>query len=242
MRALKIICLCFLPFLVLSAGCQNAADKGVASGSSVTIMYSPKASVQERLAVKEIRRYVYLRSGELLKMASAVTLPKEGDVIVIANNERELIDSLRGTLTESIGPSEYIIRTVTRDGRKVLVIAGGDSIGTLYGAYEFIEHLGIRFYLHGDTIPDKKIAFNIPDLEEVGKPLFKLRGIQPFHDFPEGPDWWNVDDYKAVISQLPKLRMNFIGLHCYPEGGAGPEPTVWIGLAKDIADDGKVKS
>ncbi|MFQ6035789.1 MAG: hypothetical protein ACE5NM_08085, partial [Sedimentisphaerales bacterium] len=123
----------------------------------------------------------------------------------------------------------------------VVLICGGDEFGTLYGAYRFIEHFGVRFYLHGDVIPDERIALKLPDVDERGSPLFELRGIHPFHDFPEGPDWWNVDDYKAIIAQLPKLRMNFFGLHCYPEGGAGPEPTVWIGAAFDVESDGKVK-
>jgi hypothetical protein len=61
-------------------------------------------------------------------------------------------------------------------------------------------------------------------LHELGKPLFDRRGIQPFHDFPEGPDWWNVDAYKANIGQLTRLRMNFLGLHTYPEGVWGPSP------------------
>ena len=74
-----------------------------------------------------------------------------------------------------------------------------------------------------------------------GRPLFELRGIHPFHDFPEGPDWWNENDYKAIISQLPKLRMNFFALHTYPEKGPNAEPTVWIGLPEDIEPDGKVK-
>jgi hypothetical protein len=72
-------------------------------------------------------------------------------------------------------------------------------------------------------------------------PLFAIRGIQPFHDFPEGPDWWNRDDYLAVISQLPKLGMNFIGLHTYPEGSPNAEPTVWIGLPEDIGEGTAVK-
>ncbi|MHC4201407.1 MAG: malectin domain-containing carbohydrate-binding protein, partial [Planctomycetota bacterium] len=70
-----------------------------------------------------------------------------------------------------------------------------------------------------------------------------LRGIQPFHDFFEGPDWWNADDHKAYASQLAKLRMNFIGLHNYPErrgGYPGPEPTVWIGLPDDCDEQGRV--
>ena len=58
----------------------------------------------------------------------------------------------------------------------------------------------------------------MPILDETRKPLFELRGIQPFHDFPEGPDWWNRDGYKAVLGQLPKMGMNFFGLHTLSRG------------------------
>ena len=98
----------------------------------------------------------------------------------------------------------------------------------------------MRFYLHGDVIPDGRVAAQLPGLNEIGKPIFDIRGINPFHDFPEGPDWWSTDDYIAYISQLAKMRMNFIGLHCYP-AGAGPELAVWIGLSSDIGADGRVK-
>jgi hypothetical protein len=123
-----------------------------------------------------------------------------------------------------------------------VLVAGGDAIGTLYGAYRFAEHLGVRFYLHGDVIPDEPQAFRLPDVKESGAPLFSVRGIQPFHDFPEGPDWWDTDDYKAVLAQLPKMRLNFFGLHTYPEGPVGPEPTVWIGPPEDVGADGKVQA
>ena len=122
-----------------------------------------------------------------------------------------------------------------------LTISGGSDVAALYGAYAFAEKLGVRFYLDGDVIPDTRIPFAIPPLDETRQPLFEHRGIQPFHDFPEGPDWWNQDDYLAYLSQLAKLRMNFLGLHCYPEGGVGPEPLVWIGLTNDLAADGTVK-
>ena len=52
-----------------------------------------------------------------------------------------------------------------------------------------------------------------------------VRDAKPFHDFSEGPDQWNTDDYKMYMEQLQKLKMNFIGLHTYPNR----EPTVWTG-------------
>ena len=146
------------------------------------------------------------------------------------------------TRVATLPPGGYLLTTVKQADRPVLLIVGGDDIGTLYGAYRLAELLGVRFFLHGDVIPDKQIPLNLTDINAAGKPLFALRGIQPFHDFPEGPDWWNRDEYKAVLGQLPKLGMNFFGLHCYPQGGVGPEPLVWIGPPREIAPDGKVKA
>ena len=115
----------------------------------------------------------------------------------------------------------------------------------MYGAYALVEKLGVRFYFHGDVIPDEKIPFALPVLDETRRPLFPLRGGQPIHDFPEGPDWWNADDYKAYLGQLAKSKMNFIGLHCYPWykewRHVSPEPTVWLGLPEDVDEQGHVK-
>ena len=52
------------------------------------------------------------------------------------------------------------------------------------GAYRLAEHLGVRFYVHGDVVPDGRIPLTMPQLDEMGTPLFNRRGIQPFHDFP----------------------------------------------------------
>ena len=70
-----------------------------------------------------------------------------------------------------------------------------------------------------------------------------MRGLQPFHDFSVGPDWWNLQDYESVLSQMAKLRMNFIGLHTYPSWNpaAGPEANVWIGLPEDVDEHGNVR-
>jgi hypothetical protein len=171
-----------------------------------------------RLAAKELRRYLYLRTGRVLPLAT------ESGIISLQ------VDG-------SLQLEQYRLKS---DG-KSLTIGGGSDMGVLYGAYAFIEKLGVRFYFCGDVVPDERISFTLPQLDEVGKPLFAVRGIQPFHDFPEGPDWWNADDYKAYVAQLAKMKMNFIGMHTYPEGGPFAEPLVWIGLPEDVNPDGTVK-
>ena len=200
--------------------------------AQIRIVSPPGASRLETLAAHEVRRYFFLRTGQLLTISTANAMPA-GDSIVVARKDRPLV---RASVDPGLGAEQYVLKTV---GRAVF-IAGADDVGTLYGAYRFAERLGVRFYLHGDVVPDARIAPLLPQLDETGKPLFTVRGIQPFHDFPEGPDWWNKDDYLAYIAQLPKMRMNFIGLHNYPEGGVGPEPGVWIGQPRDIDRRGKV--
>jgi hypothetical protein len=197
------------------------------AASVATVIVCPKtAAFAERLAAKEIRRYVYLRCGELLPIAGAQG--KEADSIVLKTDP-------------ALSPEEYQLQTTDAGGRRVLTISGGSPIAVLYGAYHFAEKLGVRFYLHGDVVPDQRISLCLPVLDERHKPLFATRGIQPFHDFPEGPDWWNRDDYQAYVTQLAKLKMNFLGLHTYPEHGPNPEPLVWIGLPRDVNPDGTVK-
>ncbi len=206
----------------------------------------------EKLAAREVRRYVYLRTGSLLPIMTEQkgALPR-GNLVLVSRKDRALVRTACGpgavTSLGTLPAQAYCLKTHPRErgdgaGAQVLLVTGGDDAGTLYAAYRFAEVLGMRFYLHGDVVPDEQVAWTLPMLNERGAPLFALRGIQPFHDFPEGPDWWNRDDYLAVITQLPKLRMNFFGLHTYPEGHPNAEPTVWIGLASDIGDGGKVKS
>ncbi len=213
---------------------------------SVVIAISRDASPLETLAAKEIRRYLYLRTGHLVPIESRSSWPsgRNNAVLIIQKRGAEAMDALASQLGPELmelGDQEYIIKTyATRTGNLITII-GGDEVGTLYGAYRLAEKMGARFYLHGDVVPDEKIALDLPVVNERGRPLFRQRGIHPFHDFPEGPDWWNVDDYKAVFSQLAKLRMNFFGLHTYPEKGPNAEPTVWIGLAEDSQPDGTVR-
>jgi hypothetical protein len=228
-------------FLIVLAGCKQASLALARQETPITFVYSSQDYGPERLAAKEVRRYLYLRTGKLLPIVQYISsLDFDAGLIVIARKDREVIKRFQDKYTAlassitALKPQQYQIKTLKSGNNPLVLICGGDEFGTLYGAYRFIEHFGVRFYLHGDVIPDEKIALKLPTLDEQGEPLFELRGIHPFHDFPEGPDWWNADDYKAVLAQLPKLRMNFFGLHCYPEGGVGPEPAVWIGKPEDI--------
>jgi len=226
---------------MLMGGCHVDSPKGIIA------LFSDPGEL-EILASKEVKRYLYQRSNVLFDVIETVNAMHAS--IIISSKENLPAGFVDEQLSEKIGQlkeQEYIVTTIDGTGNnKKILICGGGQTGTLYGAYRYIESLGIRFYPHGDVIPDEQIPFTIPDnLMIEGKPNFDLRGIVPFHDFPEGPDWWNTDDYKSVITQLAKMQMNFIGLHTYPEiepfrGYERAEIATWIGPKDAINEDGTV--
>jgi hypothetical protein len=193
-------------------------------------------SDQERLAANEVQRYVYLRARKLLKVRRGSGIE---DRIVVSCKDR----SFCGEIGQDLAPQQFTLRTSRTKAGTVWWIVGGDGVGTLYGAYCFAEKLGVRFGIDEDILPDGRLNGGLPEVEETGKPRFALRGLQPFHDFSVGPDWWNLQDYRNVLSQMVKLRMNFLGLHTYPSWNpsAGPEANVWIGLPEDVDARGNVR-
>jgi hypothetical protein len=194
----------------------------------------------QRLAGREVLRYVYLRTGRL-PLVTAGTAVRDQAIIVTRKGQPVTADPAVKASVEDLKPQEYVLKTTTNaDGKKTWWIVGGDDQGALYGAYRFAEKLGVRFYLHGDVVPDERLAA-VPDIDETGKPLFALRGVNPWGSHPFGFDAWSADDYKAIFSQLAKMRMNFLGVHCYPEGLPYAEPTVWHGLPGDFHERGRVK-
>lgn len=216
------------------------------------VVIAPDASWHERVAAAEIRRYLYLTTGDLpvIREARSFLRVPAGAVAVLEKGgtlARSLDDPGAAAKIAALGPEDYWLRTVASRSGKVTLVAGGGGPAVLYGAYQLAEKLGVLFSLEGDVLPDGRIEPPRFELDETGHPLFAVRGIQPFHDFPEGPDWWSLENYKAILGQLPKLRMNFFGLHTYPENpskekGATPnaEPTVWIGREGDFSPDGNV--
>jgi hypothetical protein len=216
-------------------------------GPSPDIVIDKNGGWHELAAAKELRRYFYLRTGGLAVMNKMSSLSGiRHDSVIVAQKGASILDGLSDQdavqKIAGLGAQAYFIKTIPFLSRKLILVVGGSGPAVLYGAYQLAEKLGIRFYLEGDVVPDGKIGSVNLELNETGRPLFLTRGIQPFHDFPEGPDWWTVENYKAILSQLPKLRMNFFGLHTYPEKNPNAEPTVWIGTADEAGGDGTVNA
>lgn len=184
------------------------------------IILPDEASQILNFSAKEIQKYIYLRTKLFVPIQRGETEDSFSEAIVLRDNNR-------------LSDEEYSIERMGTN----LYIHGGSDIAVLYGVYSYAEYLGVRFALHGDVIPDQPFHGSLLQCEKKNaKPLFALRGLLPFHDFPEGPDLWNEDMYKSCMAQMVKMKMNFFSLHTYPH----VEPNVWIGLPEDMDKDGNV--
>lgn len=237
-----VIALCGFAVLTLST-----VAIAVSAEENAIIVYPKDSALTEVWAAKEIRRYLYLRTNRYVSITAAERRPPQKAVLIMVGQKdrpliRQLIENdgeLRSTVA-SLQPQEFKLKMIRNSASPCMLIAGGDALGTLYGAYRLIEHLGVRFFLHGDVIPDKKVALEVPDVDELGRPLFELRGLNPWGSHAEGMDLWGPDEYKAIFAQMAKMRMNFVGIHCYSEGHPFAEPLVWTGIKEDFGENGNV--
>src|SRR4051812_17565070 len=86
-RTMKRILLLFLTFLVINPSLCFPAIK-----NNIQILLSSKSSIKEQLAAKELRRYIYLRSGSLAKVLptnSLTDLP--GEYIIVCTKNSALL-------------------------------------------------------------------------------------------------------------------------------------------------------
>eukprot|EP00931_Biecheleriopsis_adriatica_P092982 TRINITY_DN66730_c0_g1_i1.p1 TRINITY_DN66730_c0_g1~~TRINITY_DN66730_c0_g1_i1.p1 ORF type:complete len:878 (-),score=119.34 TRINITY_DN66730_c0_g1_i1:50-2683(-) len=218
-------------------------------------VHSFGTSDAELLAAKEVRRYLSLLSGCL----PAVTWHgKHADIIqgvrswqedahigrVVVASRDHPVHAWLGAHDESysrsverlaIHPDSHLITTQSAFKSRWVVCAGSSPRATLYAAYSLAEYLGIRFYLTGDVIPEAATNFTLPRvLHRTYTPRFAVRGLQPFHDFPMGPDFWQPEFWRSLATNMAKMKMNFFGFHTYPISGQGiTEPLVWIGTEEE---------
>lgn len=228
---------------------QCKHNAGPSADEQLTIHLAEGAPFHQQLAAKELKRYLYLVTGKLPEIAplSGKDKPQKNSIVLANNDELSKLGFQTDEMPKIAFKGDgFLIIQQDIGGKPALAIIGGTDLGVLYGAYRYIEELGVRFYPHGDVLPaEKPETIPFAELEISGQPIFELRGLLPYHDFPEGPDLWAVDNYKQYLEQMAKMRMNFIGLHNYDQrynGRIHSEPGIWKGLKEEVNPDGTVRS
>ena len=194
---------------------------GVARGAERQIVIGARAGALEQLAAKELQRYLWQVSGTFLEIRAGGE-PEAGSFVVGRPEGLPWLGKLAGDLKISAqepGPQGYVLKHVKKgETGSVLVIAGSDEVGCLYGVYGLLEeHFGLTFGLAGDVLPDERKSLDLPTLDERHAPSVGVRGILPWSNFPQSTTSYSWADWKSVIDQMAKMRMNMLMVHNYTD-------------------------
>ncbi|MBX7259853.1 MAG: DUF4838 domain-containing protein, partial [Candidatus Hydrogenedentes bacterium] len=160
------------------------------------IVLSEHANDSEKLAANELQRYwkgVLGHSPDILTATS-------GKPTIWLGFDPVPPALLNGVEPASFSDQELWIKTLTHDGQPNLIIAGGKELGTLYGAYQFIEdYLGVRWLAPGETyVP--KTPKSLPNIDVRYKPSFEFRYSTYFNNIS---DREGLQYYRQVHRWLP---------------------------------------
>lgn len=136
---------------------------------------------------------------------------------------QELIKQRKIDRSELEGKNEkYIITTIESflgSGQEVLVIAGSDRRGTIYGIYELANQIGVSpWYYWADAPVKKQSAIYVKrGLYTDGEPAVKYRGIFLNDEAPALTGWatktfggFNHKFYEKVFELILRLKGNFL--------------------------------
>ncbi len=210
------------------------------------ILIGLNASAMEQYAARELQRYLYQVSGTLLPIEAAKpdTELSGKSFLVGTRVSNPLIARLAqdGQIEISAadpGPQGYVLKKVGQASRlanstETLAIAGSDEVGCLYGVYGLLQdYYGIGFYLGGDVLPDKETSLRLPGVDERKTPAVGIRGFLPWTNFPQSATSYSWQDWKFILDQMAKMRMNLLHIHNY-NGEAGHNEMFHNVIYKDI--------
>ncbi len=175
----------------------------------------------ENYAAKELKRYIYLLSDEVWNIQrSSDEIKNDGFVIGTAQSNSLIKKFTEQNLIELTpaqpGRQGYILKTIKYKGNDLIIIAANEPIGCLYGVYGLLEdYYNIGFYFSGDVFSSKYKPFKIKKVDDIITPTLYIRGFLPWTNFPQSATVYSWEDWKFIIDQAAKMRMNFIHIHNY---------------------------
>lgn len=220
-RAVPWFAFASMAFLVLGIAFASRAAAPI-SLSEPLIVHAQAASDLEKLAARELLRYLYRGSGKLGAIAADSAVPSDAGrarilLDVAANNRLVAALEEAGSVRldrAALGEEGFRWKVASADGRAVLVITAARPVGVLYGVYLLLERLGFGFYLGGDTFPAAGSRLEVDAaLDESHVPAFAVRGALPWGNLPNAA--WDLEDWKYYYDQLSKQGFNFVGFHQY---------------------------
>lgn len=96
-----------------------------------------------------------------------------------------------------------------------ILVTGGSARARLWGAYDLISRLGVRYALDGDVLPSEPAEL-VLDAGRKYEPDFATRIWGLRLDSPLGPGSWSLAEHRRAVRQLAKNRFTGVILEVRP--------------------------
>ncbi|HEX8137947.1 MAG TPA: DUF4838 domain-containing protein [Pyrinomonadaceae bacterium] len=176
---------CLLILLFAPAKSSRAAELTLTRNGqpSAEIVISATPSAQEQLAATELQTYLRKISGATLPVSNAAT-GAERTAVLIGVYGAAPVAEWRG---ERPGPDGFVIET----RGNVIRVIGGDTRGALYGVYDLLEIIGVRWFMPGEMgedVPARQTVTLAP-VERRSAPAFRAVSGLIWAGGPGAYDW-----------------------------------------------------
>ncbi len=219
---------------------------GDRSASRVGVVVAAGQPDLELFAASELSRYLDKLFGvDAVPSEAAEGLFDELFLIGSPSTNPAVAEATGERSFSYVSEQGIVIRRCKLGGSDALVLGGGSARATLWAVYELVEEWGVRYLLHGDVLPEQR-TFELPHLTTVMQPNLTIRQWRVVNDFACGPESWGIEDYKPVIDQLAKLKINRIYAFVWPyhpfvhyevRGVTRNSGTLWFGDRYPVDED-----
>jgi len=174
----------------------------------------------ESFAAVELKKFL-LKVTDLkdadIKFATDDKMPAKGDVFLLGSwaSNKLVAKYSKGKKFTFTTEESFNIRTIKEDGRTITIIQGLDRVGTMYGVYEYLNKLGIRFFGLGEdgtVYPKNKVSL-LKDINITENPDYLTRGFwitcDPKHDANDMHLWMvrnKLNFWTMLDSQVHKIK------------------------------------
>lgn len=175
----------------------------------LTIVLAQQADPIEQYAAQELRKYVQLLYGFEPRVVADPSIDPDGPTALIGRAaEHPRWARAAGDLkTDSLAADGFVLKTI-RTSPDVLLIAGAQGRGVLFGVYDLLERWGMRFLLSGEVVPPKPEPLSLSGFDQRTEPAYAIRGMRPMANVPEGSAPWDLSDFTDFIDRMARMKFN----------------------------------
>jgi hypothetical protein len=123
--------------------------------------------------------------------------------------------SIQSAIEPTLAAGTWVVDVAGGPGNWRIQLLGGDEAGVAGAVYTFLERLGYVFEMNGPVAPVALRWDLLKAGREVTVPAVRYRGIRQHINFAMDVSSYPIEEAKAYIRDLARMRFNHITFHSY---------------------------